>query len=87
MTVEVDLRAVDATLRERLHPWRARLSSGNWLAGVIALMVLTTLLGWGLLHEAYAVAIHRATCAGVLAQGTLDKDRLEFLGKHCVGNR
>lgn len=84
---EVDLRAVDATLRERLHPWRDRLSSGNWLAGAITLAVLTAVLTWGLLHEAHAIAVHRATCAGVLAQGTLDKDRLEFLGKHCVGSK
>ena len=62
---------------------KAKTSSGNWVAGVLALLLVTGAISLGLLRESWYYHLHAQTCHGVLVSG-LDEKKLEFLGKHCV---
>ena len=62
---------------------KAKTSSGIWVAGVLALLLVTGAISLGLLRESWYYHLHAQTCHGVLVSG-LDQGKLEFLGKHCT---
>ena len=62
---------------------KAKASSGNWVAGVLALLLVAGAISLGLLRESWYYHLHAQSCQGVLISG-LDQAKLEFLGKHCV---
>ena len=62
---------------------KAKLASGNWVAGVLVVLIVGGAIGLGLLRESWYYHLHAQTCHGVLVSG-LDQGKLEFLGKHCT---
>lgn len=61
---------------------KAKLSSGSWVAGAFALLLIAGLIGYATLKEYAFWQMHQRTCEGVLLSG--DAGKMEFLSKHCV---
>jgi len=62
---------------------KAKTSSGNWVVGMVTLIVLTGLVTMGILRELWDRQLQQQTCQGVLISG-LDEKKLEFLKQNCV---
>lgn len=62
---------------------KARLASGNWIAGALSLLLITSMLVWGLIRESWIRSLQMQTCQGVMTSG-LDAEKLKFLQQNCV---
>jgi hypothetical protein len=63
---------------------KAKASSGSWVAGVLAILLVTSLMLLGLIREYAYYRVYDRTCDAVLRNSALDKDKLDFLAKNCV---